>query len=210
MAHLNLVMIHPFSDGNGRMARCLQTLVLARAGTLAPQFSSIEEYLGDNTRAYYDVLAVIGRGAWHPENDARPWLRFCLTAHFQQATRLLRRAREIDRLWEALEEQIRSVGLPERVIFAVADAAVGWRVRNATYRRIADISDQLAGRDLKLAVAAGFLVAKGERRGRYYVGSDLLKDIRSRTREPRPVPDDPFAAVGPQAQHEPAGLSSGG
>lgn len=36
MAHLNLVMVHPFRDGNGRMARCLQTLVLARDGILPP------------------------------------------------------------------------------------------------------------------------------------------------------------------------------
>jgi len=41
MAHLNLVMIHPFSDGNGRMARCLQTLVLGREGILEPEFSSL-------------------------------------------------------------------------------------------------------------------------------------------------------------------------
>ncbi|HEV3077437.1 MAG TPA: Fic family protein, partial [Thermoanaerobaculia bacterium] len=41
MAHLNLVMIHPFSDGNGRMGRCLQTLVLARSGVVSPTFSSI-------------------------------------------------------------------------------------------------------------------------------------------------------------------------
>ena len=36
MSHLNLVMIHPFSDGNGRMARCMQTLVLAREGIIDP------------------------------------------------------------------------------------------------------------------------------------------------------------------------------
>ncbi|HEV2791165.1 MAG TPA: Fic family protein, partial [Solirubrobacterales bacterium] len=54
MAHLNLVMIHPFSDGNGRMARCLQTLVLARDRIVAPVFSSIEEFLGRNTQTYYD------------------------------------------------------------------------------------------------------------------------------------------------------------
>ena len=43
MAHLNLTMIHPFSDGNGRMARALQTLVMARDGSPNPIFSSIEE-----------------------------------------------------------------------------------------------------------------------------------------------------------------------
>src|SRR2546430_8694489 len=72
MAHLNLVMIHPFKDGNGRMARCLQTLVLARENIVAPVFSSVEEYLGRNTEAYYSVLSDVGRGAWNPSNDARP------------------------------------------------------------------------------------------------------------------------------------------
>ena len=42
MAHINLVMIHPYRDGNGRMARILQSLVLSRDGILAPQFSSVE------------------------------------------------------------------------------------------------------------------------------------------------------------------------
>src|SRR3984885_222390 len=93
MSHLNLVMIHPFSDGNGRMARCLQTLVLAREGIIDPWFSSIEEYLGRNTLAYYDVLALVGKGAWGPSNDARMWLHFCLTAHSRQAKILLRRSK---------------------------------------------------------------------------------------------------------------------
>jgi Fic family protein len=208
MAHLNFVMIHPFSDGNGRMARCLQTLVLARAGTLAPQFSSIEEYLGDNTRAYYDVLALVGAGAWHPKRDAKPWLRYCLTAHFQQATKLLRRAREIDKLWDALEQEILKTSLPERVIYALSDAAMGWRVRNATYRSTAEVSDQLAGRDLRMAVEAGLLVATGERRGRFYVSADRLKQIRIQTREPRPAFDDPFvAAPSPVIQYGFSGLA---
>lgn len=193
MGHLNLVLIHPFSDGNGRMARCLQTLILARAGTLAPQFSSIEEYLGKNTRAYYDVLAEVGGGNWQPARDARPWVRFCITAHFQQATTLLRRAREIERLWDFLEEEIRAADIPARLIYALADAAAGLRVRNATYRPVAEVSDQLATRDLGLAVKAGLLVPKGERRGRYYERSPRLAEIRLKTREPRPATDDPFA-----------------
>lgn len=55
MVHLNLV-IRPFKDGNGRMARFLQSYVLAADGTLAPVFLSVEEYLGQNTQEYYDVL----------------------------------------------------------------------------------------------------------------------------------------------------------
>jgi len=62
MAHLNLTMIHPFSDGNGRMARCLQSLVLARGGKLSPEFLSIEEYLGRNTPSYYQVLSAVAQG----------------------------------------------------------------------------------------------------------------------------------------------------
>ena len=67
MAHLNLVMIHPFRDGNGRMARALQTMVLAQDQVVEPTFSSIEEWLGNNTQDYYDVLAATGHGAWPPE-----------------------------------------------------------------------------------------------------------------------------------------------
>ncbi len=192
MSHLNLVMIHPFSDGNGRMARCLQTLVLAREGIIDPWFSSIEEYLGRNTQAYYDVLAMVGKGRWSPRNDARPWLHFCLTAHYRQAKTLLRRSKEMRRIWDELEQQVSKLGLPERVQLALSDATLGFRVRNATYRSAAEISESLASRDLKLLVDHGFLKPDGEKRGRAYVASPILKAIRERTREPR-VPDDPIA-----------------
>jgi Fic family protein len=191
MAHLNLVMVHPFSDGNGRMARCLQTLVLARTGVLASPFSSIEEYLGHNTRAYYDVLAEVGGGRWSPARDARPWIRFCLTAHYRQAQTLLIRTREIQRLWDLLEVEVRQRSLPERTLYALADAALGLRVRNATYRPIAEVSDQVASRDLKALVEAGLLDSQGERRGRFYVASDLVLRMRADAREDHRI-EDPF------------------
>jgi len=100
MAHLNLVRIHPWRDGNGRMSRCLQTLVLARHGVLSGEFSSIEEWLGRNTEEYYLVLALTGQGAWHPERSAQVWVRFCLKAHHQQAATLIRRNEEYSRLFE--------------------------------------------------------------------------------------------------------------
>jgi Fic family protein len=58
MAHLNLVGIHPWRDGDGRTAHALHTLVLARTGELDPEFSSIEEWLGARTNSvqYYEAL----------------------------------------------------------------------------------------------------------------------------------------------------------
>src|SRR5579872_1892927 len=83
MAHLNLAMIHPFKDGNGRMARALQTLVISQNGISSPTFCSIEEWLGRNTPAYYEILKQVGEGSWQPKNSALPWVRFCLRAHYQ-------------------------------------------------------------------------------------------------------------------------------
>src|SRR4051794_37276060 len=139
MAHLNLTMIHPFSDGNGRMARCLQTLVLAREQIVAPVFSSIEEYLGRNTQAYYDVLAEVGQGAWNPHHSAHPWARFCLTAHYRQATTHLRRIEEIEELWRQCSDLAERHRLPERATDGLVEAALGFRLRNAFYRDVTEM-----------------------------------------------------------------------
>ncbi len=194
MAHLNLVMIHPFRDGNGRMARALQSLVLARAGVLAPTFASIEEYLGQNTEAYYAVLGEVGGGSWQPCRDARPWVRFALTAHFRQIQTLRRRADEAERRWELLEREIQAGGLPERSIPGLFDAAQGFRIRNAVYRELAEVSQVVAGRDLQLLAGAGLLEARGQRRGRYYVASEKLTGLEASIHRDRtPIPD-PFEA----------------
>ncbi len=193
MAHLNLVMIHPFSDGNGRMGRALQTMVLAREGIVDPVFSSIEEYLGRNTPAYYDVLGAVGQGSWHPENGALPWVKFSLIAHYQQAVTLVRRTKEIELLWNQLEIEAAQRKLNERTIFALADAAVGFRVRNSSYRKNAEVSDQVASKDLRSLVQLGFLVPQGDKKWRYYTASDELKAIRAMTRDKADkTPLDPF------------------
>jgi Fic family protein len=192
MGHLNLVMIHPFRDGNGRMARCLQTLILTKTtGTLAPEFCSIEEYLGHNTREYYDVLQGTSGKAWNPKGDTRRWIQFCLTAHYRQAMTLLKRTKEMQRLWEMLESEVKKKGLHERTMMALMDAAIGYKVRNPTYRSAAEISDQVASRDLKELVTHGLLLPTGVKRGRFYTASELIKHIRESTREPRGIAD-PF------------------
>lgn len=195
MAHLNLVMIHPFRDGNGRMARCLQSLVLARGGVLSPVFMSIEEYLGRNTAEYYAVLRTVGQGSWQPGNDARPWLRFMLKAHLRQARTMLRRVRESERLWFDLEKVAAKYDLPDRTLNALFDAASGLRVRNATYRAALEhtdeaITEQTASRDLRDLVQAGLLLPNGVARGRFYVGGDEVMAIRRAITVSRDTRDD--------------------
>jgi len=199
MAHLNLVMIHPFRDGNGRTARCLQTLVLAHGGHVSPVFMSIEEYLGrrDNTQEYYRVLGEVGAGSWHPERDATPWIRFCLKAHFRQVTTVLNRMDRVEKIWNALEREVKRLRLPERSIMALADAAMGLRVRNPTYRKAADIADGVAGRDLRLLVKSGLLEPRGEKRGRFYVAAAPILKIRAENETRNRTIDDPFGQLGP-------------
>ncbi len=200
MAHLNLVMIHPFRDGNGRMGRCLQTLVLAREQIVAPVFSSIEEYLGHNTQAYYDVLEEVGGGAWNPHHGTSPWMRFCLTAHHRQAKTHLRRIEETERLWGECASIARSERLPERSVGGLVEAALGFRLRNSTYRSVLEttageeISELKASRELKAMVNAGLLRPVGERRGRYYVAEPSLLEVQQRIRRERPPRDeyDPY------------------
>lgn len=200
MAHLNLVLIHPFRDGNGRMARCLQTLVLAREGIVSPVFSSIEEYLGRNTRSYYDILAEVGAGSWQPSNDSRPWIRYILTAHLRQARTVLRRTKEVEAIYIELDRLVDRYSLPERTMEALFDAAVGLRVRRAVYLAILQgqsddpISEPTATRDLQTLTNHGLLMPHGERRGRYYTAGKEISEIRRLVVDRRNPRDnsDPF------------------
>jgi Fic family protein len=212
MAHLNLVMVHPFRDGNGRMARGLQTLVLAREGILAPEFSSIEEYLGRNTEDYYRVLREVGGGRWQPDRDARPWIRFCLTAHYHQAQTLLRRVREAEARWDAIELIARQARISDRSIPTLFDASMGFRIRNSTYRMSADVSEMVASRDLKHLVEAGMLEPQGERRGRLYTRTDILAAVDRQVRADRPAKslDDPFALAAEALRGPTLGLFASG
>ncbi|MCO1580912.1 Fic family protein [Crossiella sp. SN42] len=194
LAHLNLVMIHPFRDGNGRMARALQTLVLAREKILTPEFSSIEEWLGRNTNAYYDALAEAGGGTWRPERGTHAWIRFNLTAHHMQAQTVLRRIDEAARMWQRLETELAERKLPERTASALFQASIGLTVRRAGYGRDAELEPGTAARDLRMLVERGLLVPRGETKARIYVASEELRSIRGQVITARERPHDPYQA----------------
>jgi Fic family protein len=200
LAHLNFTMIHPFKAGNGRMARALQTFVLSRNRILSPVFCSIEEWLGRNTNAYYQVLAQIGQGHWNPDHDARPWVRFCLVAHYQQAATLIKRNEEIGRVWDEIEMLTKRLGLSGRMQTALVDAAFGYRVRNNRHRQDHDLSEVVASRDLKKLCDLDLLSPVGEKRGRYYLAAESLKAVRAKSRGTSRAPD-PYAILQERAQN---------
>jgi Fic family protein len=192
MAHLNLVMIHPFRDGNGRMARAIQTLVLSREAITEPAFSSIEEWLGENTEDYYRALVLTGCGSWKPRADAHLWVSFNLRAHHMQAQTIARRVDEASAIWSELDDLTASHTLPERVTNLLYDAVLGYRLRRSTYVKTTGIEVRTASRDLASLVEVGLLLPRGETRGRFYVAGEMLADLRRRCQERRRPLIDPY------------------
>jgi Fic family protein len=206
MAHLNLVMVHPFRDGNGRMARALATLVLSRSDIGEPEFSSIEEWLGANTEDYYSVLAHTGHGSWKPRGDAHLWLTFILRAHHMQAQTLARRVDEAGQTWAELEVLTAEQSIHERALDVMYDAVLGYRTRRSAYAKRAEVTEQSATRDLAALAAAGILTAQGTGRGRHYVAGPLLRVIQERRRAARKPIRDPYPWMRPKLA-EPAALT---
>ena len=117
-----------------------------------------------------------------------PWLAECETYH---------------RLWNTLETEVKTHGLPERCVFGLLDSAINLKVRNATYRKAADLSPQVASRDLTALVNVGLLEMHGKARGAYYVASKNTFRLTEKCWEPKKV-EDPFKLIAkfPKAQAE--------
>ena len=148
-----------------------------------------------NQRATQAVVGYREAMDYILQRRQKPWIRFCLTGHYVQAQTLLHRMRELERLYAELSDLVIANGLPDRMALALIQAAFGTRVRNSSYRVSADVSKNLASRDLKVLVDAGLLVPEGERRGRFYSAAPIVAEIRQKLRLPKKV-NDPFAEGG--------------
>jgi hypothetical protein len=178
------------------MFRSLQTLMIAREGVLAPEFSSIEAWLGrpGNTWEYYRQLSALG-ATYGPEQDASAWLRFNLTAYHQRAQTVQFRLGRAASLWSQLYDFAGHAGLDPRTVSALYEAAAAGRVRRARYEHDEDLSLQQAQRDLRDLVAANILTPVGKTRARYYQPGTAFPD-EAREIAARPVTlVDPYAGV---------------
>jgi Fic family protein len=174
MAHLHTVSVHPFRDGNGRISRIVQSLVLARERLLSPEFASIEEYLADHTPEYYDVLQSVQGGRYQPDRDASEWVLFCVEAHIAQARKRLEQIMEAAARWRYLERLAKSKGWTDRLVIALEQSLMGGTNR-ASYEREADVSSATASNDFRRLLDAGLVVQKGRGRNTRYVASEDLR-----------------------------------
>lgn len=75
---LDFLCIHPFRDGNGRLARLLTLLILYQAGYDVGRFISLERLVEESKESYYDALHASSQG-WHQgEHSLRPWTEYVL------------------------------------------------------------------------------------------------------------------------------------
>lgn len=176
MAHLHLVSVHPFRDGNGRVARIVQSLALAREGLLSPEFSSIEEYLSRNTPAYYAALRDAQGGSYQPDRGALGWVRFCIEAHISQASRRLDQIHEAAERWDRLEREAEDRGWPDRFAIALEQSLIGGADRTR-YGEGAGVSPATASADLRRLLDSGLIDQQGRGRTTRYWASERLRSL---------------------------------
>jgi Fic family protein len=174
MAHLNVISVHPFRDGNGRISRIVQSLVLAREGLASPEFFSIEEYLGSHTQEYYAALRETQGGSYRPQRSAAGWVAFCVEAHIAQARGRLAQIEEAAARWDHLERLIAERNWPDRMVIALEQSLAG-RTDRSTYGAEADVSPATASADFRRLLDAGLVVQRGRGRNVGYVAADDLR-----------------------------------
>jgi Fic family protein len=104
IAHLWFVTIHPFDDGNGRIARAIADLALARSEQSPQRFYSMSAQIRLERRAYYDILEVTQKGGL----DITSWLEWflgCLDRAIAGAEDMLCGILRKARFWEAMKDQ---------------------------------------------------------------------------------------------------------
>lgn len=176
LAHLEFVAIHPFNDGNGRTARALARLILVQRGYALDGLVSLDAQLDLDRSAYFSAIRDAIGEDYEPGYDATPFVRYFVRSITNSADFVLARLRGLGEVMIRIRRAIADGSLPPSMIDGLAFAWVNRHIRAGDYIRLTGRAPQSATRDLARAVAGGWLLATGEKRGRYYVlGPKLLQ-----------------------------------
>lgn len=154
LAHLWFVTVHPFDDGNGRIARAIGDLVLARADGSPQRFYSLSAQIQRDRGAYYDILERTQKGGL----DVTPWLQWFLAtllAALESAQAVLDAVLVKARFWQCWA----TLALNERQVKLLNKLLDGFegKLTSGKWAVIAKCSSDTALRDINELLAAGVL-----------------------------------------------------
>ena len=162
LAHLWFVTIHPFDDGNGRIARAIADMALARSEKTGQRFYSMSAQICREHKAYYDTLEWTQKG----ELDVtrwQDWFLNCLLRAIEGAQQRLRAVLQKARFWERFAKE----PLNERQIKVLNRLLDGFdgKLTTSKWAKIAKCSQDTAHRDILDLIDRGAL-QKGPGGGR--------------------------------------------
>jgi Fic family protein len=159
LAHLWFVTIHPFDDGNGRIARAIADLALARSENSAQRFYSMSAQIRQERATYYEILEHTQRGTI----DVTPWMDWffaCLGRAINGAQVTLGAVLSKARFWET----IAAISLNERqkiVLNRLLDGFDG-KLTTSKWAKITKSSHDTALRDISFLVENAILIQNPE------------------------------------------------
>jgi Fic family protein len=162
LSHLWFVTIHPFDDGNGRIARAIADMALARSERSSQRFYSTSAQIRQERDAYYDILEHTQKDGL----DITPWMEWflgCLGRAIDGAETMLGAVLVKARFWDS----VRGVPLNERqtlVLNRLLDGFEG-KLTTSKYAKLTESSQDTALRDIILLVERGILI-RGREGGR--------------------------------------------
>ncbi|RZK87733.1 MAG: Fic family protein, partial [Hymenobacter sp.] len=155
VAHLWFVTIHPFEDGNGRVARALTELQLARADASAQRFYSLSAQIRLERSAYYAQLEAAQKGGL----DITAWLEWflaCLSRALRATEQTLAKVLAKARFWEQ-HAAISLNSRQQRLLNQLLDGFEG-KLTSSKWALIAKCSQDTATRDIQALLDQGILV----------------------------------------------------
>lgn len=160
IAHLWFVTIHPFSDGNGRIARAIGDMALARADGMPDRFYSLSSQIEAERKFYYDQLEWQQRGT----PDITRWLEWfldCLGRAISNAEQALGDVLFKAQLWDKINQN--PVNERQRLIIncMLANDFVGY-MNTSKYARLAKCSNDTALRDMQELKTRGIFIQNTE------------------------------------------------
>ncbi len=155
IAHLHFVTIHPFDDGNGRIARAIADMSLARSENSKQRFYSMSAQIRIERDAYYDILEETQKGAL----DITAWLEWflnCLGRALDNTENMLGSILEKARFWEIYKDQ--SFNERQRLMINKLLNGFKGKLNSSKWAKIAKCSQDTALRDITDLLERGILL----------------------------------------------------